>query len=350
MNSFGTLFRVTIFGESHGKALGITVDGVPPGIELKEDDFLRDLKRRKAGKKGTTPRKEPDIPQIISGVHEGFTTGAPLTILCRNENSRSGDYEKLKDIPRPGHADFTAGVKYFGFADRRGSGHFSGRMTLGLVAAGVIAKKVCRPMIFSSRILSLHGSNDFDREIREAIDAGDSIGGIIETTVDKVDPGLGEPFFGSVESLLSHIVFSIPAIRGIEFGDGFRAAEMRGCEHNDSIVEIDGKTETNHSGGINGGITSGNQVVFRAAVKPASSISLPQNTINVSTGKIEELTIEGRHDVCIPLRMPIVLEAASAIVFADLLLQRRAYLLSHESAIRKTRQERPENGLERNKR
>ncbi|MFH1118974.1 MAG: chorismate synthase [Bacteroidota bacterium] len=320
MNTFGRVFRISIFGESHGNGIGVVIDGVPAGIALVEEDFLADLSRRRSGAAGTTPRKEPDLPKLMSGTWNGFTTGAPLAVFFENTNTRSSDYDKLRDIPRPGHSDFTAGVKFRGFADPRGGGHFSGRITLGLVAAGVIAKKIIHPVAISSQILELGGDTDTQRAIANIEGSGDSIGGIIQCTATQMPKGLGEPFFGSVESTLSQLIFSIPAIKGIEFGSGFGAAKMRGSQHNDPYISSDGKTMSNNAAGINGGITNGNDLIFRVAVKPTSSIGLPQQTINLRTGQMETLLVEGRHDACIALRVPVVVEAATAIGLADLLL------------------------------
>jgi chorismate synthase len=321
MNTFGTIFRLSIFGESHGESVGVVIDGCPAGIPLKHSDFNADFSRRKSGAKGTTPRREADIPRLMSGVFNEKTTGAPVMVLFENSNTRSKDYSNLIETPRPGHADFTADKKFGGFQDYRGGGHFSGRLTLGLVAAGVIAKKMIAPMKVSASLREVGGSADIDAAVDRAIEAGDSIGGIVECTIAQVPVALGEPFFDSVEAVMSHIIFSIPAIKGIEFGAGFQAAKMTGSEHNDNIVSTDGSTETNHAGGINGGITSGNDIVFRVVVKPTSSTHQSQQTINMRSGEVEELTIEGRHDTCIALRVPVVVEAAAAIVMADLLLR-----------------------------
>jgi chorismate synthase len=325
MNSFGKIFRVSIFGESHGVSVGIVIDGCPPGIPLVIEDFSEQLARRKSGAKGTTPRQEADLPKIMSGVFNNYTTGAPLTILFENTNTRSHDYSKFREIPRPGHADFVAMHKYKGFDDYRGGGHFSGRLTLGIVAAGVIARKIIDPVAVSSRLLEAGGSTDIERAIDDAVERRDSIGGIIECTATGMPVGLGEPFFDSVEAVLSHMVFSIPAIKGVEFGSGFGAAKMRGSEHNDWFVENSGKTATNYAGGINGGISNGNDLVFRVAVKPTSSTSAIQQTLNFKTGKIVDFEVEGRHDTCIALRVPPVLEAATAIVLADLMLVNKKY-------------------------
>lgn len=324
MNTFGRIFRLSIFGESHGNGIGVVLDGVPPGINLTAEDFLPDLSRRRSGGKGTTPRIEPDLPELLSGVYNGFTTGAPLTVLFRNTNTKSSDYDNLRDVPRPGHSDFTARIKFGGFADPRGGGHFSGRITLGLVAAGVVAKKIIYPVEISSQILELGGDTDTARAIDNITGSGDSIGGIIQCKATNMPKGLGEPFFGSVESTISQLIFSIPAIKGIEFGSGFGAARMRGSEHNDAYISVEGKTRTNNAAGINGGISNGNDLIFRIAVKPTSSISLPQQTINMKTGTMEILKVEGRHDVCIALRVPVVAEAAAAVALADLLLLARA--------------------------
>src|ERR1700693_2290207 len=338
MNSFGRIFRISIFGESHGESVGIVVDGCPAGMPLTVDDFLPDLERRKGGtQKGTTPRQEEDLPIFKSGIFNNKTTGAHISILCENKNIRSGDYEKQRDVPRPGHADFVAHKKFAGFEDYRGSGHFSGRLTVALVAAGIIAKKILDltpgpsplerelegevvQIKITSSILEIGGDKDLEKGLQKAIDQKDSIGGIIECHVNGLPIGLGEPFFDSAESLLSHIVFAIPAVRGIEFGTGFAAAKMFGSEHNDAIENMEGKTRTNHAGGIVGGLTNGNELVFRIAIKPTSSTPKEQNTLNWVTGKIENASVKGRHDLCIALRVPVILEAVTAIVLADFLM------------------------------
>jgi chorismate synthase len=319
MNSFGTLFRVSIFGESHGPNIGIVIDGCPAGIPLEHEDFMSDIKRRQPGAAGTTPRVESDEPRIISGWFNGFTTGAPLTILFDNQNTKSGDYDHLRKQPRPGHADWVAMQKFHGFNDHRGGGHFSGRLTLALVAAGVVAKKVVSPAIVSAKLIEAGGMSDIEAAIRKAEADNDSIGGVVECRVNGLPVGLGEPFFDSIESLIAHAVFSIPATKGIEFGSGFAASRMKGSEHNDRIISEDGHTDTNYAGGINGGISNGNELVFRVAVKPTSSTSRPQQTLNLESGKVEELVIGGRHDRCIALRVPVVVEAVTAMVLADFL-------------------------------
>ena len=320
MNSFGRILRVHIFGESHGECVGVTVDGCPAGLALSIDDFTTDIERRKGGNKGTTPRKEDDIPQIKTGLFNGKTTGAPITILFDNANTRSADYEKQRAIPRPGHADFVAHKKFGGNEDYRGSGHFSGRLTVCLVAAGVIAKKILGQVNIISTILEIGGETDLDKGLQKAIDAKDSIGGIIECRTSGLPVGLGEPFFDSAESLLSHAVFAIPAVRGIEFGTGFAAAKMFGSKHNDAILDEAGTTGTNHAGGIVGGLTNGNELVFRIAIKPTSSTPIEQQSLNWETHAVENFSVKGRHDLCIALRVPVILEAVTAIVLADLML------------------------------
>lgn len=322
MNAFGKLFRVSIVGESHGPAVGVVLDGVPAGLPLDAADFLQDIERRKGGVlKGTTPRKEDDLPIFQTGVFQGKATGAPLTILFENKNTRSGDYEKQRSVPRPGHADFVAHQKFGGFEDFRGGGHFSGRLTVGLVAAGVVGKKILEGISIQSTILEIGGEADLEKGLQKAIDAKDSIGGIVECRVNGLPATLGEPFFDSVESLISHAVFAIPAVRGIEFGTGFQAAKMFGTEHNDAIEDNTGKTRTNHAGGVVGGITNGNELVFRIAIKPTSSTPKDQLTLNWETGAQEVFSVKGRHDLCIALRVPVVLEAVTAMVLTDLMMQ-----------------------------
>jgi chorismate synthase len=323
MNSFGRLFRMTIFGESHGAGVGLVLDGCPAGLSLKVEDFEIDIERRKGGiQRGTTPRQESDLPIFKTGVFNDKTTGAPITIFFENNNTRSGDYEKLRAIPRPGHADFVAHEKFGSYEDYRGGGHFSGRLTVALVAAGVIAKKLLQLVQADLRadIKEIAGFADLEAGLQKAIDAKDSVGGIVECRVQNMPSSLGEPFFESVESLISHAVFSIPAVRAIEFGTGFAAARMFGSEHNDAIADITGRTITNHAGGVVGGISNGNELVFRIAIKPTSSTPKEQETFNRETGIREIFSVKGRHDLCIALRVPVVLEAVTALVLADLLL------------------------------
>jgi chorismate synthase len=321
MNSFGRIFRVSIFGESHGPQVGICIDGCPAGLPLSVEDFLPDLERRKGGmQKGTTPRKEDDLPIFITGLFNGKTTGAPLTILFENKNTRSSDYEKIRSIPRPGHADFVAHHKFGGHEDYRGGGHFSGRLTVCLVAVGVIAKKLLPQLTIAAEIIEVGGEKNIEAGLQKAIDAKDSVGGIVECSVQGMPIGLGEPFFDSVESMISHAVFSIPAVKGIEFGAGFTAARMFGSEHNDALLDNSGRTKTNHAGGIVGGISNGNELVFRIIVKPTSSTPKEQESLNWETGLVEPFSVKGRHDLCIALRVPPVLEAITAMVLADLFL------------------------------
>lgn len=325
MNSWGNRFRVTLWGESHGAQVGVTIDGVPAGIALAESDFEADLARRRAGAAGTTPRKESDAPHIVSGLYRGFTTGAPLTVEFLNENTRSGDYASLASHPRPSHADWVAMKKFHGYNDPRGGGHFSGRITLALVTAGVVAKNILGSGVtFHTDIIEIGGSADKERFadiIESARMDRDSVGGVVECRAEGVAAGLGEPFFDSAESLMAHLLFSVPAVKGVEFGSGFAAARMRGSEHNDPIIDAEGHTSTNHAGGIVGGITNGNAIVVRAAVKPTASISREQMSFNCASGQVDSLVIKGRHDVCITLRAAVVVESAVAIALADLTLR-----------------------------
>ncbi len=322
MNQYGHNFRLAIWGESHGPEVGITMDGVPAGIPLAEEDFEADLSRRRSGARGTTPRREPDRPTIVSGLYNGHTTGAPLTVVFANTNTRSADYANVERHFRPSHADWVAFRKFDGYNDPRGGGHFSARLTVALVAAGVVAKKILPAgVVFSTRLTEIGGCSDaarFDELLREAAAAGDSLGGVVECRVGGLPVGIGEPFFDSVESRIAHLLFSVPAVKGVEFGSGFAGSRLRGSQNNDPIVDRDGHTATNHAGGINGGITNGNEVVVRAALKPTPSISRVQNTYNWTTERVEALEIRGRHDVCVALRGVVVVEAAVAIALADL--------------------------------
>jgi chorismate synthase len=320
MNSFGIVFKISLFGESHGTAIGVNIDGCPPGISVTQDDFMTDIERRRSGSKGTTRRHESDIPEILSGVLNGVTTGAPVTLITRNSDKISSDYDEFRIVPRPGHADFVSQMKYSGFSDMRGSGHFSGRITWGIVVAGVIAKKITGSAEIGAKIISAGGSYNIENAINEAIASNDTIGGIIECRVKNPPLALGEPFFYSFESAVSHIIFSIPAIKGIEFGAGFGSAAMKGSEHNDPFINNEGTTATNNAGGINGGISNGNEIVFRVVVKPTSSTGIEQKTYNFRKGEMTTLKVHGRHDTCIALRMPVIVEAATAIAMADLML------------------------------
>lgn len=327
MNQYGRIFRIQIYGESHGKIIGVVIDGVPPGISISVEDFFKDIDRRKPIHIGTTQRKEKDFPNILSGIFNNKTTGAPINIIFENKNINSKAYKELKDMPRPGHADFTATLKYFGFNDIRGGGHFSGRVTLGLVVAGVIAKKILKNINISSELFTL---GELERyELKDKMESyllsirekGDSIGGTILTTIKNLPVGIGEPFFNSVESCISSIVFSIPGVKGIEFGAGFEGTKLLGSEFNDCIINKDGKTSTNNSGGINGGISNGNDINFKIAVRPTASIFKEQFTFNFNTEKVEKLKITGRHDTAFILRVPVIVESVTAIALADLYLQ-----------------------------
>lgn len=321
MNSFGRIFRVSIFGESHGAEVGVVINGCPAGLPISERDFSKDLKRRQGGTlPGTTPRKEPDQPQFCSGLFEGRTTGSPLTITFENTNIKSKDYDKIRNTPRPGHADLVAQQKYGGYQDPRGGGHFSGRLTAPLVAAGVVAKKLLPSIKITAELLQAGASEQIEDSVKAALDAGDSVGGLVECQAVGLPSGLGEPFFDSLESLISHLAFSIPAIKGIEFGLGFRSAAMRGSDFHDDIANVDGSTVTNNAGGINGGVSNGNPLVFRVAVKPTSSIRAKKMTVDLETGAPTEISVAGRHDACIALRVPPVLEAITALVLVDLML------------------------------
>ena len=331
MNTFGTFFQVSLFGESHGPAVGAVIDGVLPGLPLCEADFEADIARRRSGAKGSTPRREKDLPRILSGVFDGRATGAPLTLVFDNDDTCSTDYAPLQDIPRPGHADYTASVKAEGFNDPRGGGHFSGRLTLPVVAAGVVAKKMLAALLedssiaINARLVELGGSPDesaWDALLEQAVAEGDSLGGVVDCVVDGLPAGLGEPFWDSVESRIAHAVFAIPGVRGIEFGDGFAAARMKGSAHNDPFGP-DGEGVVrplkNGAGGVNGGISNGAPLHFRTAFKPSSSIRKAQQTWNFATQGPVSLSVGGRHDACFALRTPVIVEAMTAIVLADLM-------------------------------
>ena len=328
MNHFGRLFQVNIFGESHGECVGVLVDGVIPGIKLDESDFEKDLARRKSGALGTTPRIEEDKVFIESGVFNGYTTGAPILLKFLNNNTKSKDYSNLVSHPRPSHADYVANIKYDGFNDYRGGGAFSARLTLGIVSAGVIAKKIINQIKFDTKIINLGGEtnpNNFENVLTDVVKSGDSIGGIVNIKIDNVPQGLGEPYFDSIESTLSHLLFSVGGVKGVEFGAGFDGVKFRGSQFNDLIIDKNGKTKTNNNGGINGGITNGNQIDIKVFVKPTPSISKDQDTYNFKDNKVETLSIKGRHDAAIILRAQVVLEAMCAIGLADSYLVAKAY-------------------------
>lgn len=359
-NAFGHAFRIALSGESHSPLMSVEIQGVPGGIPMAPEDFMADIDRRRPGRKGTTARTEKDVPEIVRGVEDGLTTGTTLKMAFRNENVDPSAYGQFVNIPRPGHADWVRRVKYGAESLTSGGGMFSGRMTLLLVAAGVVAKKIigsygvkvaarltevggrrllwdnagcCGRDGVSGKVFEVDGGpaglttpaalDDFLMQVEAE---GDSVGGVVECVCSGIPAGLGEPFFWPMEAAVSQMVFSIPGIRGIEFGDGFGASRMRGSQHNDPLIDIAGHTSRNGAGGINGGITNGNPIVFRVAVKPTSSIARPQETVNFATGRLEELKISGRHDVCFALRVPVVIESAAAIVLCDALLSRQKTL------------------------
>ena len=353
-NTFGSSVTVTLFGESHGAAIGAVLDGMAPGIPIDEQFMRRQMVLRQGPAALSTKRREPDEVRIVSGVRDGLTTGTPITLLIENTDTRSGDYQKLRTLPRPGHADYTALLKYHGFADERGGGHFSGRITAGLVAAGAVALSAlsARGIRIGTHIAACGGVSDrrfldvaADLDVldgrdfgvldeaagegmKAAIEAaraeGDSVGGVLETAVLGLPGGVGEPWFDTVEGVLSHILFSIPAVKGVEFGDGFALAEMRGSTANDPFVVKDGTvtTATNRSGGILGGITTGAPLIVRTAVKPTPSIYKEQKTLDLATMTEAKLLIEGRHDPAIVHRARVVVDSAVALALCDLLALR----------------------------
>lgn len=353
-NTFGNAVTLTIFGESHGEYIGATLDGIAPGIKIDKDYINARLKERRPSGKISTPRVEEDIFTIASGEYMGYTTGAPLTVLIPNTNTKSKDYSSLKVTPRPSHADFTAECKYHGFQDYRGGGHFSGRVTAALVCAGAILRQalLAKGIKIGSHIIELHGASDrrfedlekdiellssrefptlsksaeekMRHEIEKAAQGGDSVGGILETAIVGVPCGIGEPWFDTVEGMLSHALFSIPAVKGVEFGAGFAFADMYGSEANDPFAIRDDKiiTKTNNNGGINGGITNGMPIIFNTAIKPTPSIFKAQDTVDLNMMKDSQLKIEGRHDPAIIHRAGAVVDAVCALVIADLLTAR----------------------------
>lgn len=327
MNHFGRIFQLNIFGESHGPSIGVVLDGVPAGLNLKQEDFDNDLSRRKSGGTGTTPRIEKDIVHIESGIFNEKTTGSPICIRFLNENVSSKDYSNLISHPRPSHADFVASKKYRGYQDYRGGGSFSGRLTLGLVAAGVVAKKILHRVSFHTNLINLGGTTNpeqFKKVLEDTIADKDSVGGIVSICVKGIPVGLGEPYFDSLESVISHLLFSVGGVKGVEFGVGFEGVSMRGSEYNDCIENSKGKTRTNHNGGINGGISNGNDLLIKVYVKPTPSILKEQETFSFEDDKVKTLKIEGRHDATIILRAMVVLEACVAIALADAMLINRA--------------------------
>lgn len=354
-NTFGNDLSVTLFGESHGTAVGAVLDGLSAGVKIDEELIKDYLSRRRPNGKTDTPRIEKDEFKIISGVFNGYSTGAPITVIIPNENVKSGDYEKSALLARPSHADYSAFVKYDGFNDYRGGGHFSGRITAALVAAGAIvigalngAGITVKSHVYTCGGITDARFSDIDKDfalldkskdfpvinesakdkmteaIYKARESGDSVGGAIETAIAGLPAGLGDPWFDSVESMLSHALFSLGGVKGVEFGAGFKFADMRGSEANDPFVSDGGKvfTATNNNGGVNGGITNGMPVIFTCAVKPTPSIALPQKTVNLKTGENAELSVKGRHDPAIVRRICPVIECVAALVTADLLTTR----------------------------
>lgn len=324
-STFGNKIKVSIFGESHSEAIGVNIDGLPAGIRIDMDELHEFLDRRAPGRsRYATSRREADRPEFLCGIKDGVTCGTPLTAIIRNTNTRSGDYEEMKDIPRPGHADYPAHVKYGGSEDYRGGGHFSGRLTAPLCIAGGIFKQILAAdgITISARILEIGGNSEEPlAAVEEAMKEGDSVGGIIECIVTGMDTGVGEPMFDGIENRIAGAVFSIPAVKGIEFGRGFDAARIRGSENNDEFY-MDGesvKTRTNNHGGILGGLSSGMPIVFRVAIKPTPSISIEQNSVSYSRGENVKLKVRGRHDPCIVPRAVPCVEAAAALALYDLM-------------------------------
>jgi len=327
MNTFGRSFRITTFGESHGLAIGVVIDGCPAGLPLSPSDIQPMLDRRRPGTSPlTSPRAEPDRVEILSGVFEGKTTGMPVALLVRNADVRSSDYDALRDVYRPGHADYTYQEKY-GIRDHRGGGRSSGRETVGRVAAGAVAAK-CLARIgidISAMVEEIHGVSDpaaMEDEIRKARQSGDSVGGIIRISATGVLPGLGDPVFGKLDAQIAGAMMGIGAVKGVEIGDGFASARLKGSEHNDPM-DVTGSL-SNHAGGILGGISNGNEIVVRIAVKPTASIALPQKTRSVS-GDEQTIAITGRHDPCIVPRLMPVAEAMLALVLFDAYLEQEKY-------------------------
>ena len=324
-NSYGEILRVTIFGASHAESVGVDIEGVPQGLRLTEELFAADIERRRPMQRGDTPRHESDTPQIEGTDEEHLTTGGSIRISFRNNNIRSKDYTHLVYHPRPSHADLTQRRKYGQEADLAGGGIASGRMTVALVAAGVVAKQLIPNARFETKLIEVAGITDvsrFDSLIQEAHSDKDSVGGVVECRVEGVEASLGEPFFDSVESTIAHLLFSIPGVKGVEFGDGFAGCKKRGSERNDAIIDDKGTTLTNNEGGINGGITNGNPIIVRVAIKPTPSIGREQHSYDFSSGRIAPLTIGGRHDACIARRAAVVVEAMVALALADLKLRR----------------------------
>ena len=356
-STYGDIIKLSIFGQSHGAAIGMTLDGIPAGLPVDTDALQRFLNRRAPGQgEFATSRKEADTPEFLSGVVDGYTCGAPITAIIRNTNTRSSDYDNLKDCPRPGHADYTAQIKYGGYQDVAGGGHFSGRLTAALCIAGGLCKQwleakgvrigahlsciagIADDPIFLDPVnpdldaicsdfpvLNPEAGCKMQEEIAKAKAEGDSVGGVIECMITGLPAGIGDPMFGGMESRIAQIVYGIPAIKGIDFGSGFCGSYLRGSQNNDDYVIEDGavRTVSNNAGGILGGITTGMPIVFQVAVKPTPSISKPQQTISLSKRESATLEIKGRHDPCIAPRAVPVIEAAAAIAVFDAYLGKR---------------------------
>lgn len=329
-NTIGERYRFTIWGQSHAPAIGVTIEGLPVGFKPDLDALQTFLSRRAPGNSPfSTPRKEADAVEILSGLADGMTCGAPLTAMIRNTNTRSGDYDELRRIPRPGHADYPAFVRYGNARDVAGGGQFSGRLTAPLCIAGGLALQILRKagIDIHAHITMIGGETAPEAitdRLTRAKDAGDSVGGVIECVCENVPAGLGDPMFDGMENRIARLVFGIPAVKGIEFGDGFRVASMTGSENNDSYYyDADGRvrTRTNHAGGILGGITNGAPIVFRAAFKPTPSIGLVQDSVDLAAGTNTQLTVHGRHDPCIVIRAVPIVEAAAACAILDAMLE-----------------------------
>lgn len=351
-NTLGNVITLTLFGESHGPAIGCVLDGIAPGIPVDEREIAEAMSLRRSVSALSTPRKEADAVEILSGVYQGKTTGTPIALVIRNENTHSSDYASLANTPRPSHADYTALEKYHGYADPRGGGHFSGRLTAPIVAAGTICRAAlrARDITVGTHIARLAGIADqpfspdpqkeiaalekmpfavldataaekMQKAIADARDAGDSVGGVLESAVCGLPAGVGEPFFDTLEGMLAHAIFAVPAVKGVEFGGGFALADLRGSEANDPFAYAEGKvaTTTNRSGGIQGGISNGMPVILRTAIKPTPSIFGVQKSVDLATGTDTEIAIKGRHDPAIVHRARIVLDSVIALVLADAL-------------------------------
>jgi len=352
-STYGENLKLSIFGQSHGAAIGMTLDGIPAGLPVNFENLQAFMNRRAPGQNNwSTPRREADRPEFLAGISDGHTCGSPIAAVIRNNNTRSADYDNLKDCPRPGHADYTAQIKYGGFQDASGGGHFSGRLTAPLCIAGGLCKQWLEEsgIRIAARILSIGGVRDetncdpinppidkidasfpvlstdaaqrMQNRIEEVKNEGDSVGGIIECYITGLPAGLGEPMFGGVESRIAQITYGIPAVKSVGFGAGNSAGYMRGSQCNDAFYIENGhvRTRTNHAGGILGGITNGMPVVFQVAIKPTPSISRPQQSISLSSGETKQLIVKGRHDPCIVPRAVPVVEASAAIAIYDLIL------------------------------